>query len=66
MEEEKKPESKIAEVSLDEANVEEKAVAPALPPRKEEEESWEEKTWRELIKVREDLFWKRIGVKGEE
>lgn len=58
--------------------VEEKQDAPALPPRKsmeaqvapqeekQQEEGWEEKTWRELIKVREELFWKRVGVKGEE
>ncbi|CDZ96854.1 Guanine nucleotide exchange factor [Phaffia rhodozyma] len=27
------------------------------------EDSWEEKTWKELVRLREDLFWKRIGVR---
>ena len=24
--------------------------------------SWEERTWKELVKLREDMFWARVGV----
>ena len=23
--------------------------------------SWEEKTWKELVRLREDMFWARLG-----
>ena len=25
------------------------------------ETTWEERTWREIVKLREDMFWARIG-----
>ena len=25
------------------------------------DDSWEEKTWKELVRLREDMFWARLG-----
>lgn len=52
--------------------------SPALPPRRltntnsgvekerEEEVSWEERTWKELVKLKEEMFWARNGALKEE
>ncbi|KAL7411282.1 hypothetical protein BDY24DRAFT_143498 [Mrakia frigida] len=66
VEEKKEEEVETSDVAAVEETHEKHATVPSLPPRKQKMESWEEKTWRELVNVKEDLFWKRVGVRQEE
>ncbi|KAF8320482.1 hypothetical protein DL93DRAFT_2074170 [Clavulina sp. PMI_390] len=33
----------------------------SVPQPDSEPVSWEERTWKELVKLREDMFWARMG-----
>ncbi|KAF9467782.1 hypothetical protein BDZ94DRAFT_1304979 [Collybia nuda] len=64
-----KQESENAMQQVVDRNLKEQKVTQAKEPKSDEDKdmyigdtTWEEKTWKELIRLREEMFWARVGA----